>query len=177
MKNIQGGPHVGLDLSREHLEQAMTKDSSKFWVLADAENLPLRKNSFDVVVSHQALEHICDKRKAILEAVRVLKPGGLFIASTPVPGALGPKIAPSRNARGERVLSPDHTSEYKSTREILFSIDDESNGNLKLVKIKKRTLRVPVARFLPMLYRKGVMGPGLPALFYYSDVYLVFRKN
>ncbi len=177
MKEIQRGQLVGLDLSREHLEQATTKAGPKFWVLADAENLPLRKNTFDAVVSHQALEHIGDRGRTIKETIRVLKPGGLFIASTPVPGALGPMFATSKNERGERVLSPDHISEYKSTREILSSVSDESNGQLTLVKIKRRTIRVPIGRFLPWLYRRGVAGPGLPAPLYYSDVYLVFRKR
>ncbi|MEH2160649.1 MAG: class I SAM-dependent methyltransferase [Nostoc sp.] len=32
--------------------------------------------SFDVVASHQAIEHIPDPQKAIMEMIRVLKPGG-----------------------------------------------------------------------------------------------------
>lgn len=41
-----------------------------------AETLPFADNSFDLVVSHEVLEHIADIPQAISEIKRVLKPGG-----------------------------------------------------------------------------------------------------
>jgi SAM-dependent methyltransferase len=41
--------------------------------LASAENLPYPDEMFDVVLSHEVIEHVHDDRQAITEAVRVLK--------------------------------------------------------------------------------------------------------
>lgn len=43
---------------------------------ADAERLPFADESFDVVYSNGVLHHTSDTRKAVSEAIRVLRPGG-----------------------------------------------------------------------------------------------------
>ncbi len=51
---------------------------------ADAEALPFDDDSFDLVVGHAVLHHLPNVPKAMLEAYRVLKPGGaLVIAGEP----------------------------------------------------------------------------------------------
>jgi SAM-dependent methyltransferase len=59
--------------------------------LASAENLPYPDGMFDVVLSHEVIEHVHDDRQAIAEAVRVLKapdpgagkPGGRLVVFAP----------------------------------------------------------------------------------------------
>ncbi len=51
--------------------------SSRF-VSACGEEIPFKSNSFDIVYSTSVLEHVKDPEKVIAEAIRVLKPGGLF---------------------------------------------------------------------------------------------------
>lgn len=51
--------------------------------VAPAEKLPFDDASFDVVFSHEVLEHVEDDRKAVEEAVRVLKPGGHLVIFVP----------------------------------------------------------------------------------------------
>ncbi len=46
---------------------------------ADAENLPFRDDSFDIVYSNGVLHHSVDTERAVAEAMRVLKPGGLAV--------------------------------------------------------------------------------------------------
>lgn len=46
-----------------------------------AESLPLETASFDVVYARQALHHFSDLRAGIADCARVLKPGGLFLAT------------------------------------------------------------------------------------------------
>jgi GT2 family glycosyltransferase/glycosyltransferase involved in cell wall biosynthesis/SAM-dependent methyltransferase len=53
------------------------------FVQGDAHALPLADHSVDVVVSFETLEHVSDHRQFIAEVRRVLRPGGLFIVSTP----------------------------------------------------------------------------------------------
>jgi SAM-dependent methyltransferase len=51
------------------------------WSIASGERLPLESASADVLTSFSVIEHQPDKRLAIDEAVRVLKPAGLFALS------------------------------------------------------------------------------------------------
>jgi ubiquinone/menaquinone biosynthesis C-methylase UbiE len=51
-------------------------------VLAHAEKLPIKNNSFDVVLSISAIDHLNDYKLFIAEAMRVLKPGGMFFVTS-----------------------------------------------------------------------------------------------
>ncbi len=50
---------------------------------AACEQLPFPSASFDVVLSHEVLEHVTDDRRAVEEMVRVLKPGGVMVVFVP----------------------------------------------------------------------------------------------
>ena len=51
-------------------------------ILANAENLPIKDNSFDIVLNLSAVDHFDDYTKSINESYRVLKPGGKFLISS-----------------------------------------------------------------------------------------------
>lgn len=50
---------------------------------ASAERLPYPDGMFDVVLSHEVLEHVPDDRAAVREALRVLKRGGRLVVFVP----------------------------------------------------------------------------------------------
>jgi len=50
---------------------------------ADMTDLPLPERSFDAVVAGEVLEHIQDDRRALSEAARILRPGGVLALSVP----------------------------------------------------------------------------------------------
>jgi SAM-dependent methyltransferase len=50
---------------------------------ASAEELPYPDDTFDLVFSHEVLEHVPDDRRAVAEACRVLKPGGHLVIFCP----------------------------------------------------------------------------------------------
>jgi SAM-dependent methyltransferase len=52
------------------------------WVNADAYQLPFERE-FDVVVSFETIEHLKEPERFVRECKRLIKPGGLFIVSTP----------------------------------------------------------------------------------------------
>jgi SAM-dependent methyltransferase/uncharacterized membrane protein YbhN (UPF0104 family) len=53
------------------------------YVRADARRLPFRDRSFDHAFALDLIEHLDGEREAILEALRILRPGGVLILSTP----------------------------------------------------------------------------------------------
>ncbi|MCD6291513.1 MAG: class I SAM-dependent methyltransferase [Anaerolineae bacterium] len=50
---------------------------------AAAEALPFPDGSFDVVLSHEMIEHVQDDRQTVAEAIRVLRPGGRLVLFCP----------------------------------------------------------------------------------------------
>lgn len=71
----------GLDIDSESIKEA-SKISSKVQ-LAKAEKLPYSSNFFHLVFMHEILEHLEDDKKAISEALRVLKPKGNLVIFAP----------------------------------------------------------------------------------------------
>ncbi len=53
-------------------------------LLAEAESLPLKDGSVDVVTCRQAAHHFHNLPRALAEARRILKPGGAFLFTDPV---------------------------------------------------------------------------------------------
>ncbi|WP_449246864.1 glycosyltransferase [Desulfarculus baarsii] len=49
----------------------------------DAESLSFSAHCFDLIVSNDVLEHVADPRKALQEARRVLRPGGVLLMTVP----------------------------------------------------------------------------------------------
>lgn len=75
---------VGLDASAEALAVAARRDRSASveYRRGDALALPFDDAAFDVVCAMDFLEHVEDPGRAIAEASRVLRPGGLFFFHT-----------------------------------------------------------------------------------------------
>jgi len=57
--------------------------SPRNFVLGDVERLPFAGSLFDFVVLNYVLEHLSDAERAVAEASRVMKPGGLVYAALP----------------------------------------------------------------------------------------------
>jgi ubiquinone/menaquinone biosynthesis C-methylase UbiE len=75
-----GARASGIDMSAASLEQARRRCESAGYStdlrVADAEHLPFDDETFDVVYSYGVMHHSPDTRRCLLEAWRVLKPGG-----------------------------------------------------------------------------------------------------
>ena len=74
--------HFGLDISENMLEQAKSKNiENATFVLGSSLEPPYEDESFDVVTCIQSFHHYPDSKKAMQEAYRVLKKGGIYILS------------------------------------------------------------------------------------------------
>lgn len=70
--------YESIKLSRKRMETfGFDKDNFNI-LMADAEHLPFQSSRFDVVYSWGTLHHTSDTRKALSEAYRVLKKGGIL---------------------------------------------------------------------------------------------------
>lgn len=82
-------PVVGLDLAEGMLRFARSQPGPvRDWVVADAEALPLRPGSQDLIFSSLALQWCPDLGRALREASLALRPGGCLALSTLVEGTL-----------------------------------------------------------------------------------------
>ncbi len=68
-----GADYVGMDIQK----------SSITALLGDAQTLPFKTGSFDVVFCSQVLEHVPEPHKALAEFRRVLQPNGILILTVP----------------------------------------------------------------------------------------------
>jgi SAM-dependent methyltransferase len=76
------GAHViGLEFDWERAVDARV--NSEKIINAAGESIPLPSSTFDLVLSHEVIEHVQDDRAAICEMVRVLKPGGRIVIFCP----------------------------------------------------------------------------------------------
>jgi SAM-dependent methyltransferase len=74
-------PHVfGVEIEAERARQALAHGGV---VQSPAEGLPFADAVFDVVLSHEVIEHVADDRASLAEIVRVLKVGGRLILFCP----------------------------------------------------------------------------------------------
>jgi SAM-dependent methyltransferase len=65
------------------IDPANMPDQAGGCVYAVAEALPFEDETFDLIVSNCVLEHLNDRRRALDESVRVLKPGGFMAHVVP----------------------------------------------------------------------------------------------
>jgi SAM-dependent methyltransferase len=72
---------IGLDIELERTIDAHQLQLTT--VCGAGEYLPFPSNSFDLVLSHEVLEHVQDDQKAIREIVRTLRPGGRLVIFVP----------------------------------------------------------------------------------------------
>ena len=80
-------PHFGqvhgMDIEPEHLRLAVESVPGAGLGLAVCEALPYADASFDLILSHEVLEHVQDDAQAVAEIVRVLRPGGRAVIFVP----------------------------------------------------------------------------------------------
>ena len=72
---------VGVEYDLDRAKEAQVHSPAV--INGACEQLPFHANSFDVILSHEVLEHVSDDQQSVNEMVRVLKPGGVIVVFVP----------------------------------------------------------------------------------------------
>ncbi len=77
--------HVyGIDISPENVQEAKRKlDGAFLCDIEKAKKLPFKKESFDIIILSDILEHLLEPQKALEFLQAYVKPGGIVVASIP----------------------------------------------------------------------------------------------
>jgi SAM-dependent methyltransferase len=75
------GSVIGLEFDFERTLES--RERSQHIINAAGESLPFPDDNFDIILSHEVIEHVQDDRTAVVEMVRTLKPGGRIILFCP----------------------------------------------------------------------------------------------
>lgn len=86
----------------------ITGDLESPWatVKMDIQNIPLKDNTFDVVICNHVLEHVDDDIQAMRELGRVLKPGGWGIVQSPI------NLSRKVTFEDKTITSPEEREKY-----------------------------------------------------------------
>ena len=94
----ESGKVIGIDFSEDMVKKARRNNQKHgfknvYFLSGDIEEMPLKADQFDVVLSNCVLNLVPDKHKAFSEIHRVLKPGGHFcVSDVVVKGTLPEKL-------------------------------------------------------------------------------------
>lgn len=166
IESIKGfkGKLVELDISLEMLK-ASSSGSSVSKVVGKVPGLPFRDNSFEAVISSFVMSHVFKYEEAIVDMVRVLKPGGkIGIAAW---GSEKHKYSDMWDKTSETFVSKDLiekiVSEFMPSREIFTNPENikgllEKAGMQKIENLKSETIvTTTIADYIAM---KSVMLQG-----------------
>lgn len=98
---------IGGDISRQAIGLAKRyyQNQGAECALMDCTRLPFRDGAFDTVVSIETLEHLVGQQDFLMEIVRVLRPEGVLVLSTPNKDVLLPGC--------NKPLWPFHIKEFR----------------------------------------------------------------
>lgn len=78
----EGFEYQGVDVSRAAIEQARL-NGLNVTLIDDASSLPFDDRDFDAVICFEVVEHLFDVNGTMAEILRILRPGGCLLLTTP----------------------------------------------------------------------------------------------
>lgn len=140
---------IGVDISPEAIKIAKSKVTfpGASFIQGDATSLPFSDSEFDVYISIETIEHVKKDGLFLKEAFRVIKPGGIFICSSPNREVMNPG-----KTINDKPLNKFHIREYSRDEfcSILGATFDKvsvfglnPNSNLKIKLLNKLGMILP----------------------------------
>lgn len=105
----------GIDVSEIAINQAQRNGAPGFLCVAFAESLPFTENFFDIIISHEVLEHVVDPSSCLAEMGRVLKENGRITISTPNGKGLFSAFIEPAKLELKKILGRNVTKRYKDS--------------------------------------------------------------
>jgi ubiquinone/menaquinone biosynthesis C-methylase UbiE len=151
----------GLDVNRAMLEVARGVEGAERieWREADAATMPFEEDSFDVALCHHGLQYFRDRRAALAEMRRVLRPSGRLALSVWRPVAFNPGHAVFADVLERRV-----GAQAAATRRAPFKLCDrveirtlvaEAGYRDITVRLDARVARFPSAEAMIRIMMEG----------------------
>jgi ubiquinone/menaquinone biosynthesis C-methylase UbiE len=126
---------AGLDYAENALHESRAYDPTLPLTTGDVHALPFQNNSLGAYLSFGVLEHFeHGMQPALLEAARVLKPGGMLVLTIPYPNVVHQLVAWRRKSQGISTLTDDRFYESTYTRRALE--DAVTKAGLTVVHIQ-----------------------------------------
>lgn len=164
--------HVtGVDISQEAIDHARDhyqKENNKFFTADVVDAKLLESDSFDVVVSFEVIEHLPDRGRYLREACRLLKPGGVFIVSTPNKKYSSPGL--------EKPSNPYHVIEFylKDFKDLL----SEHFGKIEIHgQDPQSKIKLAIKKFLPEFLLKLFIYRNISGVYNTKQAVLFTDKN
>jgi 2-polyprenyl-3-methyl-5-hydroxy-6-metoxy-1,4-benzoquinol methylase/uncharacterized protein YbaR (Trm112 family) len=81
----EGKKVISLDISDNNPIKAIKESEhiNHAGLIADVYNLPFNENSIDCIIASEVLEHVSDPKRFIENLIKVLKPNGVIVLTTP----------------------------------------------------------------------------------------------
>ncbi|MCX5804133.1 MAG: methyltransferase domain-containing protein [Proteobacteria bacterium] len=151
-----GSTVLGIDISNKAIDFALStyKDERLDFTVGDILNIRFPDNYFDAIVCFETIEHVKDQERALSELLRVLKPDGLLIISSPNRRLTSP---------GKSLREPPdnlyHMIEY-STKEFISALRD----NVEILEVygqrpKNKLFFSPILEKVLRLLLPGLYNP------------------
>ena len=139
----------GIDISPIRIEKFKKILPQSDSLISDVCNLDImEKESFDVIISSQVIEHVSDDDKMLKEIWKLLKPDGIAYISSVIKKRYGFYIY---RVNGKIRLDPTHVREYSSGDEFSNLI---KKNKFKILDIEIKPIRYPLIELLTRLLIK-----------------------
>ena len=144
---LRGRHIVGADVSRVALDRArkrVAEHDIELVELTPGAVMPFRDSTFELVLVAETVEHVVDVPTLLLEARRVLQPGGEIAVTTPAHGRL---TGVSMIVRGvERLFDPLSPHVRFFSRDSLRGVLEEAGFEVQSIDRKRGTLLARATR-------------------------------
>lgn len=98
---------IGIDYDTGTVRHATAAYTNVPFVQGNLAALPIRSTSIDVVAALQVIEHVWNHAEFLAECLRVLRPGGQLLLTTPNRLTFSPGL--------DRPMNPFHTKEFSAS--------------------------------------------------------------
>jgi 2-polyprenyl-3-methyl-5-hydroxy-6-metoxy-1,4-benzoquinol methylase len=151
---------VGVDIDPDTVEHARRKYNLEARV-GSAELIPAADKTFDIIISFETIEHLANPGRFLDECVRVCRPGGRLIISTP--NKMNYLSDSGSNEFHQSEMTPDDFTECLASRFKRFSIYGQCMSwspwwNIRMLSVAgtPSLLNIPGACRIRSLFRRAL---------------------